>query len=254
MRRAVETARAVVEAQHRLVGAEGDAAPEGDATVVTPTRVAAVVTPEGDAAGADTPPPPPVKLVQLVELRERDFGKAEGKTFAEGRGLEGAESRGQMRARAEGFVEGHLVPVLRGGGSVVVVVAHGLILESLLTVLLARFVSGGVGVLGDARMGGWANTGYAELAVEVGSGDLDVPHGVGDGVEVSGERTPRLNQPRVAMSVVGLNVLTHLEGLKKTRGGIGSAQFDKRQRTMDSFFGPAAKKARVDKNPDESEA
>ena len=223
--RAVETAQAVVDAQ-----------------------LAAAVAPEGGEA------PPSVRLVQLRELRERDFGAAEGKKFADGRGLEGAESRGGMRLRAEGFVQGHLAPLLRradGGVGSVVVVAHGLILDSLLRVLLARFAPGEMAVLGDARTTGWSNTGYAELAVEVGSVVVVGPER-SDAAEakVSGDRMPGPSTPHVALSVavVGLNVLKHLEGLKKTRGGIGSAQFDKRQRTMDSFFGPAAKKARVEES------
>ncbi|KAK3904106.1 hypothetical protein C8A05DRAFT_32115 [Staphylotrichum tortipilum] len=221
LRRAIETAQAVVDAQ--LAGADA----------------------------ADGKAPPSLTIVQLRELRERDFGVAEGKKFAAGQGLEGAESQRQMRLRAEGFVQSHLSPLLRsadGAAGSVVVVAHGLILDSLLRVLLARFAPGETAVLGDARMTGWSNTGYAELGVEVNSSLVAVSEGSGAvaaAAKVSGDRTPALPQPHVTLSLVGLNVLKHLEGLKKTRGGIGSAQFDKRQRTMDSFFGPATKKARV---------
>ncbi|KAK4163691.1 putative phosphoglycerate mutase [Cladorrhinum sp. PSN259] len=186
---------------------------------------------------------PALHLAQLPVLRERDFGSAEGKRF--GAPHADAETHEQMRARAARFVQGHLVPLLEGSGGsgdgepVVVVVAHGLILNSLFRVLSARF-GASVGN-SDRRLepsAAWSNTGYLEAVVKP-----DAPEG--DIAEASGDRKPQ--QPRTSMSVVGVNVLRHLEGLKKTRGGIGSAQFDKRQRTMDSFFGPASKKPRVEK-------
>jgi probable phosphoglycerate mutase len=139
------------------------------------------------------------------------------------------------------------------------VVAHGLILDSLLRVLLARFGARELARLGAAKMPGWSNTGYVELVVGVRSARgvvVDGSDGSTISAGVSGERTltpepPTLppQQPPVTLTVVGVNVLKHLEGLKKTRGGIGSAQFDKRQRTVDSFFGPAAKKTRVERGP-----
>jgi probable phosphoglycerate mutase len=143
----------------------------------------------------------------------------------------------------------------------VVVVAHGLILDSLLRVLLARFGARELARLG--KLPGWSNTGYVDLVVGVSSARAIVASG-SDGsnsAEVSGKRTltpkpptttpstPPPQRSRITLSVVGVNVVRHLEGLKKTRGGIGSAQFDKRQRTVDSFFGPATKKPRVEQGP-----
>jgi hypothetical protein len=40
----------------------------------------------------------------------------------------------------------------------------------------------------------------------------------------------------MSLLVRAVNSQKHLEGLKKTRGGIGSAKHDDKQRTMDSFF------------------
>ncbi|KAG7294567.1 hypothetical protein NEMBOFW57_004643 [Staphylotrichum longicolle] len=252
LKRAVETAEAVVAAQ---VG------------VGRPAGHAGAVDHDGadDGNGGDAMPPP-LRVVQRLELRERDFCRAEGAKFgaAPSLALAGAESREQMRLRAEKFVEGDLAPLLLsadGTGGCVVVVAHGLILDSLLRVLLARFGSAEAARLGSGGMTGWSNTGYVELVVRTGS-DKPVAAEGADAVEISGEvsgdRTPATPavlsppQPRATLSVVGVNVLKHLEGLKKTRGGIGSAQFDKRQRTMDSFFGPSAKKARVEKESEEA--
>ncbi|KAK3990724.1 putative phosphoglycerate mutase [Cladorrhinum sp. PSN332] len=184
-----------------------------------------------------------LELVQLTILRERDFGSAEGKRF--GTPHADAETYEQIRARAARFVQCYLVPLLEGSGGpgdkepVVVVVAHGLILNSLFRVLSARF-GASVGNW-DRRLelsAAWSNTGYLEAIIENNAPE-------GNTAEASGNRKPQ--QPRNTMSVVGVNVLLHLEGLKKTRGGIGSAKFDKRQRTMDSFFAPASKKPRGEK-------
>jgi broad specificity phosphatase PhoE len=240
LKRAVETAQAVVDAQVTI----------GEGHGWTPDSTAKVDGPDADAGGT-----PPLKLVQLPELRERDFGSAEGKKYGVGLSLAaaGAESREQMRLRVEKFVQRHLVPVLTSTDGCIVVVAHGLILDTLLRVLLARFGLGEMARLGDMKTG-WSNTGYAEFVVGVGS---KLAEANDDGrVGESGDRTPiptPLSPPQqqVTLSVVGVNVLKHLEGLKKTRGGIGSAQFDKRQRTMDSFFGPPAKKPRVEPKPEE---
>lgn len=43
-----------------------------------------------------------------------------------------------------------------------------------------------------------------------------------------------------------VNCVEHLQGLKKTRGGIGSAGHDEKQKTMESFFSRPAKKPRRD--------
>ncbi|KAL2016983.1 hypothetical protein VTK56DRAFT_2702 [Thermocarpiscus australiensis] len=245
LRRAVETAQAVVDAQAPLVKIDG--VPDADA--------------DADADGVTRPLP--LRLVQLPELRERYFGSAEGERY--GAPHADAESHEEMRSRAERFVLGHLAPVLAGQGAgaegVIVVVAHGLILNSLLRVLLSRYgpeemtrlAKSGTGRAG--YLASWSNTGYVEAVVEVNP----VPPPVVDGSDapsasaavVSGERMPQPQpqpqQKRISLSVVGVNVLKHLEGLKRTRGGIGSAQFDKRQRTMDTFFGPAAKKPRIER-------
>ncbi|KAK4102468.1 phosphoglycerate mutase-like protein [Parathielavia hyrcaniae] len=244
LKRAVETAQAVVDAQ-----------PQPTVTVTGKTVTGEDVV-DGDAA--------PLKVVKLRELRERDFGSAEGKKFSPGVVGADAESRDQMRLRAERFLREWLVPLFTAkrvaAGGCVVVVAHGLILESLLRVLLADFGPAALTQPGSPRLVGWSNTGYVELVVRVDSpGTPATAGGLG---EVSGERTPvpapsptsLAQQPRITLSVVAANVLKHLEGLKKTRGGIGSAQFDKRQRTVDSFFGPAAKKAKVGRGLEEVEA
>ncbi|KAK4178808.1 histidine phosphatase superfamily [Triangularia setosa] len=183
-----------------------------------------------------------LKPLQLVDLRERDFRSAEGKKFGTPHG--DAETHEQMRLRAARFVQRHLVPLLTGEGPeiIVVVVAHGLILNSLSWVLQARF---GTEPRGFETSAAWSNTGYLEAVVKATAADMEAST-----AETSGDR--KTTQRQFTLTVVGVNVLRHLGGLKKTKGGIGNAQFDKRQRTMDSFFGPASKKARVDQESGKS--
>ncbi|KAK3396729.1 histidine phosphatase superfamily [Sordaria brevicollis] len=189
---------------------------------------------------------PKLHLVQVVELRERDFRSAEGKGF--GTPHPDAETHDEMRARATAFIQAHLSPlldsVLDGDASKtptsVVVVAHGLILNSLLRSLLARYAPEETTRLANSKpssgsvagrsefLASWSNTGYLEINVDVIS---------------SSEETEKST---VRLTVVRVNALDHLQGLKRTRGGIGSAKFDNKQKTMDSFFKPAAKKRRVD--------
>ncbi|KAK3493555.1 histidine phosphatase superfamily [Neurospora crassa] len=187
-----------------------------------------------------------LQLVQVVELRERDFRSAEGKRF--GTPHPDAETHDEMRARATDFVQAHLGPLLdsiSNGDNCktnpsVVVVAHGLILNSLLRSLLARYAPEEMTRLANAKLSSgsvagrseflaaWSNTGYLEMKVDA---------------IASSEETEKST---VKLTVVRVNVLDHLHGLKRTRGGIGSAKFDSKQKTMDSFFKPAAKKRRVD--------
>ncbi|KAK0705549.1 histidine phosphatase superfamily [Lasiosphaeris hirsuta] len=174
-------------------------------------------------------------LVKVPDLRERNFGSAEGKRFGASRA--DSETHEAMRARAERFVRWHLAELLAGGGEgSIVVVSHGLMLNSLLRVLLARYapaelerLAGPPGVERGEYLTAWSNTGYLEMVVKRGVAAA-VPSG---GLNVS-------------LVVIRVNVVDHLEGLKKTRGGIGSAQFDSRQRTLDSFLTPSSKKPRLE--------
>lgn len=254
LRRAADTARAIADAQIQGVS-------EAETLTACCRR--------GDGGPSSSSSNP--LLPRLVaELRERDFGSAEGKPFRGGSVVSlaaaGAEPWDAMRERAERFVREHLEEVLArqlraGEEGAVVVVAHGVILDVLLRVLLARFGPAELARLGEGRGGtrragqqlvAWSNTGYVEVAVEAVADaappeGLDVPK---EAVVAPGDRGPR--RPRISMTVVGVNVVLHLESLKRTRGGIGSAQFDKRQRTIESFFAPASKKPKRGGSADQS--
>ncbi|KAL1872465.1 hypothetical protein VTK73DRAFT_1462 [Phialemonium thermophilum] len=190
-----------------------------------------------EAGGQQTP-----SMVLVAELRERHFGSREGLKFgsatatgAVGSGVaEPPETRAEMEVRAERFIDAYLVPLLLGCREdmcrCVVVVAHGILLNVLLGCLLARFGPRG-GERPDGYMASWSNTGYLEAKVRWESGEA----------AVSGKTTGRPEHGRIRLDVLAVNRVDHLQGLKKTRGGIGSAQFDSKQRTVDSFFKPRPK-------------
>jgi 2,3-bisphosphoglycerate-dependent phosphoglycerate mutase len=207
------------------------------------------------------------EVVKSVDLRERDFRSGEGVRFgASAAGVvdggrnafADAESRNEMRVRAERFINVHLDPLLDAGVEdtnkdarcrrAVVVVAHGLILNVLLSSLLQRWDTSELArLLPPAVVGGseaaqrrraelrvpWNNTGYLTMAVIKA-----------ETTEKKDEKTGDANKRvgGVQLRVTKVNCVEHLDGLKKTRGGIGSARFDPKQKTMDAFFGPSAKR------------
>lgn len=194
-----------------------------------------------DAQDRDT------KLVQLAELREKDFGSNEGLKYGAGNTDEGvtrehddAESVEAMTARIGRFLDRHLLPVLSSevdAGASCVVVAHGILLRVLFRCLCAKLPRGAISVSSAARATGpvplvpsWGNTGYLEATVSVASLPADSPE-------------PAWSSIRLHVDHV--NCVDHLTGLKKTRGGIGSAKFDEKQRSIASFFTAASKKRKL---------
>lgn len=174
----------------------------------------------------------------LPELRERGLGSGEGASFRMARMKDpdfhaDAEPLEAMEARISRFLDSHLVPATQRAAeyghadSSYIVVAHGIILDVLFRLICGRAAQGCVTAAPEVksrarpRFGdcppfrpSWGNTGYLECLIHMASGD---------------SRLARLH-------VLHVNHLDHLSGLKRTRGCIGSAQFDARQATMDSFF------------------
>lgn len=252
------------------------------------------------------------EVVQLLELREKDFGSEEGKRFGS-RGKQEAldaskaadwvepESQELMKKRIERFIDAHFVPTLLQAASdasagSVVIVAHGIILNILLRSLLVRFGPEEIAKLakpGDASwrsewLASWSNTGYLEAdlqvttPVAVPASDIPVPeHSLADGpaaketatvqavsnIAPPSENAAAMSQPGTAsalmtnvpvptlastsdiqLAVRTVNCIEHLQGLKKTRGGIGSAGHDEKQKTVDSFFSRPAKKPKRDES------
>lgn len=232
-------------------------------------------------------------MVQLPELREKNFGSDEGRRFGS-RGAEQtprpagwieAESKESMKARVERFIDNHLIPtVLRGFHSDVnhslAIVAHGIILNVLLRCMLARFgpeeltrLTRPTDTPGKMEwLASWSNTGYleADLRLRISAppaaaeprpagtpansrpmlGSVVPRQGSRDNaVAAADSRQAEAPTLEILMTVTTVNCTEHLHGLKKTRGGIGSAAFDQKQKTMDSFFTRSAKPSPPAKAP-----
>lgn len=185
-------------------------------------------------------------LVQLPELREKDFGSDEGVKYggrADGRETRevDAEDAAAMAARVDRFLDQYLLPVLgdADADASCVIVAHGIILGVLFKALCARLPAitmsseaQRMAPGGAALLPSWSNTGYVEGTVSV---------------------APSLEPtwPSFKLHVRHVNCVDHLKGLKKTRGGIGSAKFDDKQKTISSFFTAASKKRKLSDAADE---
>ncbi|KAL8346428.1 hypothetical protein RB601_003859 [Gaeumannomyces tritici] len=201
--------------------------------------------------------------------------RSPGSAAARPLGYMESETQEQMMARMECFAQAYLLPLMSrltdGEGArrrqTVVVVAHGIILNVLTRVLLSEVSAseyvrlfgtpaGEAGIL-SARMPPragefaihWGNTGYLEAVVvrvpPLPASPVSLPRpdrppssiAYGDRTRTSRRRRPVLN-----VRVISVNNTHHLDGLRKTRGGIGSAKFDSRQRTMDAFLLPSTPK------------
>ncbi|KAH8900893.1 phosphoglycerate mutase-like protein [Thozetella sp. PMI_491] len=203
-----------------------------------------------------------VPVVTLRDLRERDFGSSEGTSFLAKANTSGAarsrdaETYGQMGARINRFIVGHLAPVLEAPEThattsecSVVVVAHGIILNVLLWALVSKYApddlktyTGGTGR--PDYMNAWSNTGYALILLRLSNA------GEQSTSASAGLAPASLSGQQFEFSIAALNETSHLKGLKKTRGGIGSARFDGKQKTLDSFFGSSTKTPKAPAPPE----
>lgn len=125
-----------------------------------------------------------------------------------------------MAARADCFIDQYLISAVMNTCSrheknlAIAVVSHGIFLSVLWTRLLARF--GKINMLSADDFSGkklhWSNTGYTLLDFVLG-----VPE---DGLRGS------------CLTIEGMNVKTHLLGLERTGGGVGSTMSDGKQRQI----------------------
>ncbi|KAI9760744.1 MAG: hypothetical protein M4579_001482 [Chaenotheca gracillima] len=206
---------------------------------------------------------------QLPVLREQDFGFYEGKPFyarptnstATGReahqqqhkddeGFQDVESRESMIARMNRFLGDHLMPLLIDSASsedTMVIVSHGIILSVLWRCFLLRFSPGSFsvspGLLPVGRtleyLGGWSNTGYLEVKVDRptdSSTTLEHPPGSDDNKEPEPVLMPLPTLKGWRAFIKTVNGQDHLQGLKRTRGGVGSSKHDEGQQKIESFF------------------
>ena len=203
--------------------------------------------------------------IVLEVLREQDFGSFECQPWlsratanGENRKLSDPvqqdfkpkETRTSMEMRMNTFLDETIHPLVAVDSDpeyTVALVSHGIILSVLWSTLLARFgtqsVSLGpeVGVTTGSRplqsLPGWSNTGYLEIEIKPApvQTDLTSPRLVN-----AYSQWPWLSGHQ--MLIKSINRKDHLNNLKRTRGGVGSAAFDAKQKSLEAFF----KKPKID--------
>jgi 2,3-bisphosphoglycerate-dependent phosphoglycerate mutase len=206
-----------------------------------------------------------LSVVQLPELREKDFGSAEGARYgalstgrADGSIQPDSETRDAMMVRVNRFIDIELESILEAHASekvAVAVVAHGLILGVLLQALTTRFpASAALATLPnpDGSGAAWSNTGILQAKVErisvtpapsINTAQPELPTRLVAEHMVTNSSSDHI---RLTLTVQTINSTDHLTGLKKTRGGIGSARFDARQQSLTAFFTPTPKKRKAE--------
>ncbi|CAD6582752.1 MAG: hypothetical protein CYPHOPRED_002114 [Cyphobasidiales sp. Tagirdzhanova-0007] len=174
--------------------------------------------------------------------------------------FEQGESLEDVHVRAGEVVERCVVPwLVRGARSTgereggreehVVLVAHGIMLSEMLFAL-SRLADPRAPY---ARQSGHTNTGWTRLVLSLPphaasslpeplippltSPDLPPPLPLNDLFTSTSTSTTTL--PRPSLRTTHTNITTHLSGLKRTKGGVGSEAFDARQKSLRDFFSGA---------------
>jgi hypothetical protein len=187
------------------------------------------------------------------------------------RDADGLETKDSMSRRANAFIDKCLHPLLGDTAALadktVAVVAHGLILSTLWRCLLRRLspnsVTFGTSVMPADRptvlehLGAWSNTGVLDLQLvskESPDPGLDVLSATDRNMAVPLEKPAVGTSPsrstitlasatksitsfeQLTMTIMAVNDQTHIRGLKRTRGGVGSSGHDASQRKIEMFF------------------
>jgi hypothetical protein len=128
------------------------------------------------------------------------------------------------------------------------VVSHGILLSHLWRRFLLRFPKKSITICAEVtaakgqiileHLGGWSNTGVLEISVEKQASNEDSPSKVASLPPLSSTRTALLGYK---VEIRAVNAQFHLQGVKRARGGIGSARYDEGQKSLDSFFKRAKK-------------
>lgn len=213
---------------------------------------------------------PAPRLEQSDLLKEQYFGSLEGQPWAGFRSDSGSlsslsfshdraqkfpgggESRDDVAARASRALDQFLMPHivdgkgLQGSSINVVIVSHGIFISELIGEILRRSPCG----QGGTWKSGLVNTGWTRLLLgleeeanqwEANSSSESAPF---EGAATTAS-TPSSHlvasdhSPRLFVRVTATNQISHLDGLKRQRGGIGSAMFDAKQRSLHDFFRPS---------------
>ncbi|KAJ5291638.1 hypothetical protein N7478_000889 [Penicillium angulare] len=192
-------------------------------------------------------------------LRERSFGSLEGKLLAntsakpETKKKENAQSAPSndsstphveiesvvaMRQRAISFLNEHILPSLfecPDADTNVAIVSHGAFLRVFWNRIVELFDPTSISIDPNSNywndgpaafiLPSWSNTGFLQLSIQPGK-------------EAAGQKTsdPDILLKGWAVRIVAVDRKAHLEGLQRTRGGIGSATHDSSQKKIDQFF------------------
>lgn len=202
-------------------------------------------------------------VISTRVLREKDFGshelvpwsskQAQNALAPESTSQENSEFRPQeehqaMERRAERFLTHFLFPLLKTEESreilrqpeSIAIVSHGIFLSVLWRALLSKFYPENV-MLGHqvktaaygrplARLPSWSNTGFLQLMISYPAEHNENTMGP---IDTSG---PMPLFPDRLLSILAVDSKEHLVNLKRTRGGLGSAPFDARQKSLEGFF------------------
>ena len=196
------------------------------------------------------------------DLRERDFGSLEGMNWNSTtaardnaarsgggsssihRHIEG-ESSASMERRATAFLSMHILPLLFDAPSSemnVAIVAHGIILRVLWNSLVGLYdpmdisMAPGIAPVEGGTTGlpipSWSNTAFMKLSIQPRT-TLSATHN-----SLPDHRTTTSSAllQGWTMNVMAINSREHLAVLRRTRGGIGSATHDTRQKRIEQFF------------------
>ena len=213
-----------------------------------------------------------VQIRQLALLREKDFGDREGvsylppkKSLSKPQPARKSSSTGEsaedVKARMILFLESCLVPLQMSERQKpleigVAVVSHGIALGVLWRCIFQRFttqnvrLAPGVSAKRDnslEHLGGWVNTGYLELRIRhkenktVSSLTLLQKEAAlktkqEDVEKDSAKKARSINPIDWTVNILAINSRVHLQGLKRTGGGVGSSKFDAGQKSINSFF------------------
>ncbi|KAK5045612.1 hypothetical protein LTR84_008981 [Exophiala bonariae] len=202
-------------------------------------------------------------LISTPALREKDFGSLElvqwsskqaqsafasKSTSQENPDYRPEEEHTVMESRAETFLAHYLLPLLKTepeqdiirAPESIAIVSHGIFLSVLWRSLLSKFYPETVRLGHEvehtaydkplARLPSWSNTGFLQLTISYPAEHDERTMGP---IDTSG---PSPLFPDRGLTISAINSKEHLNNLKRTRGGVGSAPFDTRQKNLEAFF------------------
>jgi hypothetical protein len=207
-----------------------------------------------------------LKVQKLKILREQDLGILEGKSYnarprsdekprarLEGSPIEDQEagemeSKESLDERLDEFVNDHLWKLAeeeKHNELIVAVVSHGIALSHLWSRILLRMTPAKITLapgifpidkpVSIEHIGSWHNTGCLELELMLANTISKANDSTQKTFEV--ESSDGTSQPvKGSIHITAINSVIHLQGLKRTRGGVGSAAHDESQRKLESFF------------------